>query len=527
MIDRKNIRITRAATAYVAVALFVGAIGIGACVGDDPAGPGGDGSDSGSDAITSGDGSNLGDGSSGGDSCTGTTTCGADTCVDLQSDSNHCGTCDVACKTSAGTSFSCVKGICGNKVVQISAGQTQSCALLLDGTVWCWGSQASGQTGVISADGTAAPQKISVLANIVEVYAFGSSACARDNNGDVFCWGDNGNGETGQTVGLDPGCGGTCNPTPKKVTLPEKAAQLTGSLEVACMRSAGGNVYCWGRNSSDILNLGGDVDLKSSSPVKIGVFNNDVVDLDVGYTDYGSPGIHALGCAIRSDKTLWCWGSNTATYYEAGHTAGGGTPADIGCSGVGTTGYNCNPTPQQVLDLDAGAFGNASMVRTRNKGGCVLRGDKSVWCWGANSGGELGIGSLSVSPQPVPLLTLLDAGMEQIETSDLVTFSVDSAGQVYDWGDTTGAGLLGTGDYQPYQTGTPTKLPLLTGIKQISAMSDHGMALKTDGTIVLWGSNGFAKLGHAGGTNGDSLCQPGDAGNCNPTPQLLVNPPWQ
>src|SRR5450432_3196391 len=103
-----------------------------ACVGDEPASSGQGGSDSGSDGTTTGDGSGGGDGAP--EACSGV-TCGSDTCVDLKSDPNNCGTCGTVCASADKTSFACVSGICGNKVTQVSAGSRASCAVLLDGNV--------------------------------------------------------------------------------------------------------------------------------------------------------------------------------------------------------------------------------------------------------------------------------------------------------------------------------------------------------------------------------------------------------
>lgn len=497
-----------------------GTVLFGGCVGDDPQGGGG-GDGGGGDATTGSD-SGPGSDGGGGDAACSNVTCGSKTCVDLQSDPDNCGACNVVCQNTGGTNhFACVSGKCGNKVVQVTAGVKVSCALLSEGSVWCWGRQDVGQTGQVSATTTPVPQKVAGMTNAVEVYAGDSTVCARDNSGDVYCWGDNSAGTTGQAIGGDPSCSGTCNPTPKKVALPEKAAQLTGALQTMCVRTVPGNVYCWGINSSNILGKGTDTQATSPTPVKVPVFAGDVIDLDMGYANNGNPGLHALACAVRSDKTLWCWGSNTAQYEELGHAPGGGTPADVLCTNT-TADYDCNSTPQPILEVDGGAVANVSEVRTRNKGGCLLRLDNTVWCWGANAQGELGNGSSGAGVHPNPLQIATNGS--HLAQADLTGFYLDTGGQVHGWG-LTYSGLFGT-DYTP-EVDAPIVIPNLSDVKQVSVRSAYGLALKNDGTIVAWGVNIDGVLGHATGSNGDSLCEPNDAGECHPVVGPLLNAPWQ
>jgi len=494
-----------------------GAALVAACVGDEPAGPGaGGGADSGSDAVTDGAG---GDGSTA-DSCASATTCGADTCVDLKTDPAHCGTCDVSCKNSAGTPFACVQSVCGNKVAQLSAGRRASCVLLLDGSVWCWGQQVDGETGQVSALLTPVPQKVAGLPTIVAVHSASSNSCAIDTNGDVWCWGDNRAGQLAQTIGTEPECGGNCNHTPQKVTLPEKTAQITGSNETMCVRTVPGNVYCWGRNEANILGQGTDPMATHATPLKIPVFAGDVTDLDLTYANNGFPGLHALACAVRADKTVWCWGSNVRG--ELGHVPDGGTSADITCAG--TSPYACNATPQPIPGA-SGNLANVVKVKTRNMGACALLTDQTVWCWGNNNEGELGQGVDDGSIHTLPL-EALDFPVATLTSADVSSFALTIDGGVYVWGANPN-GVLGLGNFNADLSGDIARNGSLGGIVQLSTYADHGLALKADGTMVTWGNNTTGVLGHAPNSGTDVVCPATGNGACNATPAAFGTAPWQ
>jgi len=84
-------------------------------------------------------------------------------------------------------------------------------------------------------------------------------------------------------------------------------------------------------------------------------------------------------CAIKTDKTLWCWGNDTAGQLGDGST----------------TEYR--PIPAQV--------GDAQWASVTVGGGhaCGVRDDGTLWCWGANVAGQLGIGSNIGSPTPAQI----------------------------------------------------------------------------------------------------------------------------
>jgi alpha-tubulin suppressor-like RCC1 family protein len=81
--------------------------------------------------------------------------------------------------------------------VAISAGAVHTCAVAVDGDVYCWGQNTYGQLG----DGgtTDQPQPVAVVGQhaFASVRAFGSHTCGATTSGEAFCWGYNLDGQLG------------------------------------------------------------------------------------------------------------------------------------------------------------------------------------------------------------------------------------------------------------------------------------------------------------------------------------------
>jgi alpha-tubulin suppressor-like RCC1 family protein len=499
----------------VLTAVTAGIALLAACVGDAAGGDAGaaDASDSSAQTETGQDGGG----------CDGGSVCGS-ACVDPKSDPHNCGGCGVTCASDAGAVYACVQGACGNKAVQVSTGYYGACALLLDGTVWCWGRQAAGETGKVDPSPTPVPAKIAID-SVVEVRTGREFACARKSDGTVWCWGDNQAGMLGHAPGTDPACAGTCSPTPVQIALPAKAAQLSASFLTACaltQGATGGDVYCWGDSFAGILG-GGTPDAGSIGPTpkKIPVFLSDVLEIAMSGHDNGAVGDRPMACAIRNDHTVWCWGSNWVG--GLGHAPG--TSGDAVVKDLAP--FYANGTPNKVTSLT-----DVAHVTVGGAFACAVTTGGAAWCWGDNRDGYLGAGTVDVNPHPTPSQVLGLNTAKAVAAGDLSVFVLDSTGGVKAWGG-NGYGNLGIGNYDGGSVcndfacfSSPQAVPLLQGVTQISAINLSQIALKADGTILTWGVNPDAELGHAPSTNGDTACGTNSAIACNPTPGNVVAP-WR
>ncbi|HET9707582.1 MAG TPA: hypothetical protein VFP39_04705 [Gemmatimonadales bacterium] len=147
-----------------------------------------------------------------------------------------------------------------------SVGRKHACALQ-GGTVWCWGSNASGQLGA-SAANTCGPSNdlpaaipcslfaipVQLPATVVSVSAGGDHTCALTAAGDAWCWGDNSHGQ----LGIDT-IGGSSQ-TPALVVNGLKFASISAGGAHTCGVTLDHVIYCWGANGSGQLGDGTQTD---------------------------------------------------------------------------------------------------------------------------------------------------------------------------------------------------------------------------------------------------------------------------
>lgn len=141
----------------------------------------------------------------------------------------------------------------GVMVERVAAGRHHTCALLEDGTAWCWGENASGQLGDGSTADRATPQRVRGVRDLVEVSLGDRHTCARRVEGAVFCWGANADGQLGDGTSEDRALP-TALPTLRDV------AQIALGDRHSCARLGDGSVRCWGDNDRGAVGDGSTLD---------------------------------------------------------------------------------------------------------------------------------------------------------------------------------------------------------------------------------------------------------------------------
>lgn len=190
----------------------------------------------------------------------------------------------------------------GVSLRQVSAGENHVCAI--DDTVYCWGSNASGQLGQGTSGGfSSTPVTVSPTAlgssGAKYVSAGGSTTCAVTRVGSAFCWGANAQGVVGS--------GDTSmktSPTPVSTSGVLNGVQLSGistSSRVTCAWDD--SAYCWGNNQYGVLGQGSWSPSSSTTPLAVkssGVLLGKDIELvsTNGYTT----------CALDSEGAAYCWG---------------------------------------------------------------------------------------------------------------------------------------------------------------------------------------------------------------------------
>lgn len=200
-------------------------------------------------------------------------------CVVLSSGRVACYTIESTGSYDAGPAL--VSGL--EDISHVAVGGEHACALKRDGTVWCWGDNQLGQTGVpLESSQTCEspsgiprycvpePRQVADLNDVEEVSAGGRMTCVRRRDRTVWCWGDNsppyepspGQGIIGDGLPNTELCrrlplgppeqeppGRPCRRRPSRVArLTDVATISVGDLG-SCARLISGEIWCWGVNS--------------------------------------------------------------------------------------------------------------------------------------------------------------------------------------------------------------------------------------------------------------------------------------
>ncbi|MFZ4400992.1 MAG: T9SS type A sorting domain-containing protein [Bacteroidales bacterium] len=120
----------------------------------------------------------------------------------------------------------------------------------------------------------------------------------------------------------------------------------------------------------------------------------------------------------------------------------------------------------------------------------ALKSDGSLWAWGLNANGQLGNAGNTNSSFPVKIGNATD--WEKIYAGQAHSFSIKTDGSLWAWGYNY-SGQLGDGSHS--DKNIPTQLGSNTNWKEISAGGFHTLALKTNGSLWAWGYNGDGELG--------------------------------
>ncbi|HZF50149.1 MAG TPA: DUF4215 domain-containing protein [Polyangiaceae bacterium] len=211
----------------------------------------------------------------------------------------------------------------GKKAKAITAGYYHACALLNDDSIKCWGYNAYGQLGLgDNKDRGDNMNENEMGDNLLaidlgtdgEAQAIAAGAhhtCALLMNGSVKCWGYNLYGQLGlgdsSPRGDQPGEMGDALP-PVNLGAGKKATAIEVGIYHACAQLDDDTAKCWGINSVGNLGLG-DINPRGDQPSEMG----DAllpIDLGTGNTSLVLQvgGSHA--CAILQDHRLKCWGFN-------------------------------------------------------------------------------------------------------------------------------------------------------------------------------------------------------------------------
>jgi alpha-tubulin suppressor-like RCC1 family protein len=341
-------------------------------------------------------------------------------------------------------------------IPQIASGWTHTCARKDDASLWCWGNNNAGQTkqGVAEKVGYSTPLR--VYAAGVEAVAAGDSFTCAIVSGKVVCWGFNSRGQLSD--------GGISKVGPVTVADVERPALLVAGFDHACVLQVAGKVLCWGLNDHGQVGNGSVGDKVTPTHVKI----DDVAELAAGF-------FHT--CARKNSGAVVCWGANSSGQRGDTETADRALPGTV-------------------------VFQGAKRVAAGVSHTCAIKDDGTLWCWGLNNVGQLGDGTFinRSTPKQVPGLSeVVQVGMSGIKIAGEYghTCARTRDGTVYCWGSNSG-GELGTPLVDPGPSPpvpNPTRVPNVEGVSALGVGALHNCAARPGG-VFCWGQAGSGQLGN-------------------------------
>jgi alpha-tubulin suppressor-like RCC1 family protein len=377
--------------------------------------------------------------------------------------------CDIACDEA------------GSKCVvpaQLAAGSSHACALLSDGTVRCWGRNFFGEVGNGTTSDAFKPQRVVGVLGAKSIVAGQDTSCALFEDNTASCWGGNNSGQLGDG-------GNQSAVVPKKLPLQNVLAVAIGGNAAS---SADGNICAIvGESGSGVLKCAGEnshgQNGTGSSSLPIRSFVNalglpgsiEKVSVGGGYV-----------CAINAAGSVFCWGQTNV--------------AQVGVSASETPVLQ----PHQVSAVE-GAIGISAATAfqgSRDMNTCAVKNDGIVYCWGNNQNGQLGRGTEDESSGPAtgrpPGVVIGLGSVKQVDVGGSYACAVKEDGTVWCWGENE-AGQLGVPVVQPSTVTRPVQANI-ESVVEIAAGSSGKItgfvcARTVENKVLCWGDNKSGQLG--------------------------------
>jgi alpha-tubulin suppressor-like RCC1 family protein len=433
----------------------------------------------------------------------------------------------------------------------IKLSRSSSMAIKTDGTLWGWGSNSSGQlaelssinrsspvqigtktnwrdgdisnitSGVIdsinelytsgtpgysgSTSNKSSPVQIGTLTNWLKVYNGGTFGIALSQDGTLWGWGTNSEGVFGN------GTNGNVYTYPIQI-LPELT--LNGKISISNITGAFqtnlNELYFTGNNSS--YQRAGVWNQTFPSPLKIGK-TSDWSDVSVG---------NSYTIAVRTNGTLWGWGLNNVGQLGETGSITRSSPIQIGnltnwsnveakysnsmaldSSGkLYSTSYGV--TYGKSIPIQVTSSSNWNDISVGNNHAIGIKTDGTIWGWGSNSSGQLGVNSIISYASPIQLGT--HSNWLKVSAGENFTMAIKTNGTLWGWGNNNYGKI---GDTTQVGKSSPVQIGTLSNWSSVSAGLSHTMAIKTDGTLWGWGVNNNYELGDGTATNKSSPVQIG------------------
>ena len=299
------------------------------------------------------------------------------------------------------------RGVTGGEWMTVAAGSYvdagNTCAIRTDGTLWCWGDNASvqyGNGGVRSAHEPVRAASTDFAWTDLSLATYHACGLAATR---LYCWGEQrlfvlGKAATGSTY-------------PMLVTPPAGAdgwsAVAAGTLHTCAITHPDGALYCWGSNRGGQLGDGTFID--TITPVRVAPGTQWRAIATSSYVSQGNT------CGIQSDGSLWCWGDN----------------------GYGQVGDGSKDDQGRPVRVSERTWATVTLGGLHT---CAIDTAGALWCWGSNKTGQLGLQDYDTDRR-TPVRVDDAADWMSVSAGGGHTCALKTSGTLYCWGENDGGQL--------------------------------------------------------------------------------------
>jgi alpha-tubulin suppressor-like RCC1 family protein len=234
--------------------------------------------------------------------------------------------------------------------------------------------------------------------------------------------------------------------------------QVSAGENHGCGLTAADRAYCWGYNL--YAQLGDGSKTERSTPVAVAG--------GISFRQVSAGGHHT--CGVTTNYRVYCWGDN-------------------GSGQLGNGNWDVLPPPTPVLVVGGHQFRQIEAGGGHTCG--VSYSDRRVYCWGANSAGQLGDGTTTWRVAPVAVLG--GRQFRQVSVGRLHTCALATDYQVYCWGRNR-EGQVGDGS-EVGRRQRPVRVAGGRQFRQVDAGDRHTCGVTTDYRTFCWGDGGHGQIG--------------------------------
>ncbi|MBI3987452.1 MAG: VCBS repeat-containing protein [Lentisphaerae bacterium] len=355
------------------------------------------------------------------------------------------------------------------QVPSLAGGGLHSLGVKQDGTLWSWGKNNYGQLGLGHNTDTNRPQSVALL-NVSAVAGGYYFTLALQSDGNLYSFGRNDRGQLGTNLTV------TVTNLPTPVAGISNVSAIAAGSDFALALRGDNTVWSWGRNDGG--QLGNGSVLSTNSPVQVAGLTG-ISAIAAGYYH---------GLAVNNQGVVFAWGDND--YGQLGNpavTLHMGLPSAV-------QGYSPIYTPiiYTTQATNVPGISGVARVAAGEFHSLALKSDGTVFAWGRNNVGQLGVGSAAVSANAPTALTGV-SNVTAIVAGGNHSLALLNNGTVWAWGDNA-QGQLGNTNVTAF-TNLPVQVLDLSNIVAIAAGDTHSLAVRNDGTLWGWGNNTDGELG--------------------------------